>query len=105
MRIDYDAKTGVYIEPEGMFDYGAGAACLEKIERYISEYGPVQITVDFRQTTFMDSSGIGALIAMMRKQRPEAPAMKLIHPSPTVYKLMEVCHLHRLFQIEQICTD
>jgi stage II sporulation protein AA (anti-sigma F factor antagonist) len=100
MRVEYDKGRGITVHPDGLFDYAAGHECIAKTEVYLRDYGAVQITVDFRQTTFMDSSGIGALIALMRKLPPQAPAIKLIHPSKSVQKLMEVCHLHRLFEIE-----
>ena len=100
MQIEYDEKRGVTICPVGLFDYSAGHECIAKTEAFLRDHGAVQITIDFRQTTFMDSSGIGALIALMRKLPPHAPLIKLVHPSKSVHKLMEVCHLRRLFEIE-----
>lgn len=100
MQVEYDKKRGIIVRPAGLFDYTAGHECIAKTEAYLRDYGAVQITIDFRLTTFMDSSGIGALIALMRKLPPQAPLIKLIHPSKSVHKLMEVCHLHRLFEIE-----
>ena len=100
MHIEFDQAKGLVIEPKGLFDYVTGNKCVQSADAYIRDHGPLQITVDFRYTTFMDSSGIGALIAMMRKLPEHSPPIRLIHPSSSVYKLMEVCHLHRLFQIE-----
>lgn len=100
MRVEYDKDRGIVVHPEGLFDYTAGQECISKTELYLRDYGAVQVTIDFRQTTFMDSSGIGALIALMRKLPPSSPSIKLINPSRSVQKLMEVCHLHRLFEIE-----
>lgn len=100
MRVEYHKDRGIVVHPSGLFDYAAGHECIAKTEAYLRDYGSVQVTVDFRQTTFMDSSGIGALIALMRKLPPQSPSIKLIHPSKSVQKLMEVCHLHRLFEIE-----
>jgi anti-anti-sigma factor len=100
MRVEYDKDQGVVVHPDGLFDYAAGQECISRTEVFLRDYGAVQVTIDFRQTTFMDSSGIGALIALMRKLPPLSPSIKLIHPSKSVQKLMEVCHLHRLFEIE-----
>lgn len=100
MRVEYEKDRGIVVYPDGLFDYAAGHECIGRTEAFLRDYGAVQVTIDFRQTTFMDSSGIGALIALMRKLPPQSPPIKLIHPSKSVQKLMEVCHLHRLFEIE-----
>jgi anti-sigma B factor antagonist len=100
MNIDYDDQKGLTVVPKGLFDYSMGSECIEKVEPYINQFGAIQITVDFCDTTFMDSSGIGALIILMRALPCNAPPIKLIHPSRSVHKLMEVCHLDKLFVIE-----
>ncbi len=101
MQYEFDPKAGLLMAPKGLFDYSAGCDCVTRADAYIRDFGVFQITVDFRETTFMDSSGIGALITLMRKLPSQSPPIKLIHPSPSILKLMEVCHLHRLFDIER----
>lgn len=100
MKMSFCEKTGILLEPEGLFDFSNGAKCVKAVEPYLRDYGPIPITVDFRDTAHMDSSGIGALITMMRMLPNHAPAIRLVHPSPSVQKLMEVCHLHQLFEIK-----
>lgn len=100
MQIKYDKDLGIVIRPDRLFDYMAGNECIEKTEAYLRAHGCVQITIDFRETLFMDSSGIGALIALMHKLPPQSPAIRLIHPSKSIHKLIELCCLHRLFAIE-----
>jgi anti-anti-sigma factor len=105
MKIDYDDRKGLTMVPTGLFDYTAGQECLRKAEPYIKDVGAMPITVDFSETTFMDSSGIGALIALMRALPDGAPPIKLTHPSTSVQKLLEICHLHRLFVIVPRLSD
>lgn len=100
MKIDFDQHAGVTIIPQGLFDYTTGTECVRQVEALTRDFGAMQVTVDFGQTTFMDSSGIGALIVLLRAQPNQAPPIKLVRPSKSVLKLMEVCHLHRLFEIE-----
>lgn len=100
MKIDFDQQAGITIVPQGLFDYTAGTECVRQVEAFTRDFGAVQVTVDFYQTSFMDSSGIGALIVLLRAQPDQAPPVKLIRPSKSVLKLMEVCHLHKLFDIE-----
>lgn len=100
MKIDYTHESGVTIVPEGLFDYSVGNDCIHQVEQYVKEFGAVQVTFDFCNTTYMDSSGIGALIVVLRKLPMGAPPIKLIRLSRSIHKLMEVCHLHKLFRIE-----
>lgn len=100
MQIEYDTERGILVRPDRYFDYIAGNECIEKTEAYLKDHGCVQVTIDFRETTYMDSSGIGALIALMHKLPPQSPAIRLVHPNKSVHKLMEICYLHRLFEIE-----
>jgi len=100
MRIEYDEKRGILVHPGGLFDYSAASECVEKTEAYLKDYGSVQVTIDLRETLFMDSSGIGALLVLMHKLPPQSPSIRLVHPCKSVHKLMEMCHLHSLFEIE-----
>lgn len=100
MKIEFDSQQGLTVVPEGLFDYTTGTECVRQVDRYIHDFGAIQITFDFCKTTFMDSSGIGALIVLLRALPKQSPPIKLIRPSKSVHKLMEVCHLHKLFVIE-----
>ena len=100
MRIEYTENKGITVTPSGMFDYCAGHDCIPAVEKLIAEHHDMHVTVDFSETTFLDSSGIGALIALSRKLPSDAPRVRLLRPSSTVQKLLEICHLHRLFDIE-----
>lgn len=100
MQIEYDEKRGILVRPDGPFDYCAGHECIERTEEYLKDFGSVQITIDFRETTCMDSSGIGALLVLKHKLPPQSPSIRLVRPRKSVHKLMEMCHLHSLFEIE-----
>ena len=100
MQIEYDEKRGILVRPDQLFDYSAGNECIEKTEAYLKDHGSVQVTIDFRETTFMDSSGVGALIVLRHKLPPQSPSIRLLHPRKSVQKLLEMCHLQSLFEIE-----
>ncbi len=102
MRVEYSEQDGIRVVPSGLFDYCAGHDCIPLVEKALGENPGAKVTVDFSNTTFLDSSGIGALIALSRKLPPDAPRVELIHPSTTVLKLLEICHLHRLFDIQKL---
>jgi len=60
------------------------------------------IEIDLAQTSFVDSSGLGALVALLksaqRNTRKEI-AMRLLHPQPPVQQLFELTRIHQLFEI------
>lgn len=100
MRVEFIEEQGIVVTPSGLFDYCAGHDCIPEVEKLIVEHSNAPVTVDFSDTTFLDSSGIGALIALSRKLPYDSPRVRLLRPSSTVQKLLEICHLHRLFDIE-----
>lgn len=100
MQVEYDEKQGILVRPDGLFDYSAGHECIEKTEAYLRDHGCVQVTIDFRETLFMDSSGIGALLVLKHKLPPQSPSIRIVHPRKSVHKLLEMCHLQSLFEIE-----
>jgi anti-sigma B factor antagonist len=61
------------------------------------------IEIDLSQTQFVDSCGLGALIAVHkwasnRKNNGEVP-VRLLNPPPPVQQILELTRLHRNFEI------
>jgi anti-sigma B factor antagonist len=57
------------------------------------------IEVDLSQTTFVDSAGLGALIALHKTACSRDGAVRLLCPQPQVRQLLELTRMHRLFEI------
>jgi anti-sigma B factor antagonist len=57
------------------------------------------IEVDLSQTTFIDSAGLGALIALHKTACSRHGAVRLLHPQPQVRQLLELTRMHHLFDI------
>ncbi len=59
------------------------------------------IEVDLSQTEFVDSGGLGELIALHRMalQHGGGVAVRLLNPPARLQQLFELTRLHRLFQI------
>jgi len=57
------------------------------------------IEVDLSQTTFVDSAGLGALIALHKTARSRQGAVRLLDPQPQVRQLLELTRMHHLFEI------
>lgn len=61
------------------------------------------IDIDFSQTRFIDSSGLGALFALYKAANPgyggDGVTLRIINPRPSIQQLFELTQLHQLFEI------
>jgi anti-sigma B factor antagonist len=57
------------------------------------------LNIDLSTVTFLDSSGLGALISLHKSLRTQNGAVRLIRPAPNVSQILELTRLHRVFEI------
>lgn len=53
------------------------------------------------RVTFMDSSGLGAILGRYRRLRQSGGRMVLISPSPAIRPVVELAGLHKLMEIHE----
>ena len=58
--------------------------------------------VDLRAVQFIDSSGIGALLALRKRMPEESPEVTLLGPQISITSVLEMLRLHRVFRLEEI---
>jgi anti-anti-sigma factor len=58
------------------------------------------LSVDLSNVTFLDSSGIGALLSLYKRLPPTNPSFKLLRVQPAVQSIIELLRLHRIFEVE-----
>lgn len=58
-----------------------------------------QLDIDLSGMTFLDSSGLGALISLHKSMRSQNGTVRLVNPSSTVRQILELTRLHRVFEI------
>lgn len=63
---------------------------------------PSQIIIDFSQTTFMDSSGLGALVSNLKTAQQQGIQLVLRNVRPQVMAVLSLTGLNQVFTIEQI---
>lgn len=61
--------------------------------------GERNIEVDFSETRFLDSSGLGALVALHKAACNREGALRLVNPTPPVRQILELTRLHHVFEI------
>ncbi len=57
--------------------------------------------VDMARVTFMDSTGVGSLVALLRTAQSRGGTVTLLDPCPDVLRVLEVTHLDSMLTIEQ----
>jgi len=59
----------------------------------------VNFVIDLAEVDFVDSSGLGGLVASLRTVNKEGGEMKISTLRPDVRSIFELTRLHRLFEI------
>lgn len=57
------------------------------------------VDVDLSGATLLDSSGMGALIAIHKTLRAQGAILRILKPAPSVLQVLELTRLQRLFEI------
>ena len=57
------------------------------------------LDIDLSGVTFLDSSGLGALISLHKSLRSQNGTVRLVNPSLNVRQILELTRLHRVFEI------
>lgn len=86
---------------EGEIDHHSAARIREKIDREIDGGNAKLLILDFRDVTFMDSSGIGLVMGRYRQMKFYDGELQVTGTSPQIYKVMRIAGLDRLCLIER----
>lgn len=86
------------IAPQGILDGTKASDFRSQIDRSVTE-GAKVILVDFSDVTFMDSSGLGALVLALKTIRGAGLKMFLCSINEQVKMLFELTSMDRVFEI------
>jgi len=57
------------------------------------------VEIDLSRTSFVDSCGLGALIAILKSARNFNATVRLLNPTASIQQILEMTRLHRLFEV------
>jgi anti-sigma B factor antagonist len=69
------------------------------------EGGASRVVIDLGQTTFVDSSGLGALVAGLKKSRQAGGDLRISSPGPQVRMVLSLTNLDRVLRPYESMTD
>jgi anti-sigma B factor antagonist len=96
---DTKSSSGVVIvKVEGQLVVGNRNELKEHLQRML-EKGERRFLIDFAETGYIDSSGLGALVALARKVREEGGDLRLSGLNEDLRSLFELTKLDTLFTI------
>ena len=65
----------------------------------LNKNGFKDIEVDLSQPVFLDSWGLGVLVALRKTAESRNGSVRLLNPTPSVQQILELTRLHRLFDL------
>ena len=91
-------RTVQVLAPVGILD-GTQAETIRTQAESALVSGAKTLLMDLKETTFVDSSGLGTLVAVLKKVRSSDCEMVVCSINPQVRMLFELTSMDRVFQI------
>lgn len=86
------------VSPAGDLDVSTSPRLLACIDELLAE-GRSKITLDLRAVTFIDSSGLGALVKAHKRAAPAAE-ITVVQPRPHIQRAMEISGILKVIRVE-----
>lgn len=99
--MDYKTRTEdsrTILELSGDLDVTSAPALQAALQELIDQ-GIRSLIVDLTDVPFMDSSGLGVLVAAHRRMTAVGGQLALVNPTPTLRKVFELTRTNRLFHL------
>ncbi|MXG91193.1 STAS domain-containing protein [Nocardioides flavescens] len=99
--MELDVRTdergvGVVV-PRGRLNMVSARSLRDALDTLVND-GTHRIVVDLAETTFMDSSGLGALIAGLKTARQAGGDLRIARPTPAVTTVFELTNLDKVLR-------
>jgi anti-anti-sigma factor len=93
-----DDKKSLTIAIQGRFDFSSLQAFRDSYEKVAPK--PQNFTIDLKETSYIDSSALGMLLAL-RDYASEATQgeIKIINPNPDVRQILLITKLDEIFKV------
>jgi anti-sigma B factor antagonist len=89
------------LELHGKLVLGEPVDTLGKTTKALIDEGHNKIVVSLKGVEYVDSAGIGELVAAKKRAVEKKGDVKLLMPNQTVYNVLSMLSLHLIFDIHQ----
>ena len=101
MQIHYNPETAVLqVRLDGEIDHHSSGQMRSEIDDAIYAYLPEMLILDFRDVSFMDSSGIGLIMGRYKIISPLGSDLLIANPSPHISRILKLAGMERLAKIQ-----
>ena len=87
------------VDANGRIAIGEGANTLRDTIREVVAGGQKKVLLNLAEVNYMDSSGIGELVAVLTAVVNQGGTLKLLNPTKRIHELLQMTHVDKLFQI------
>jgi anti-sigma B factor antagonist len=84
------------VAPTGRLDVG-GAPALKDAMNDLGRNGPPKVVIDMEGVSFVDSTGLGSVIAVLKQIRNRQGELRLAAPNQQVRVVLELTTLDKVF--------
>jgi len=100
----YAANGSTIVAVAGEIDLHSAATFRNELIAAIADHSP-QLVVDLTEVTFLDSSGVGVLVAVLRHAGARGGWVGLVAPTRGVRKVLEITQLDLVIPIHDTVAD
>ena len=86
---------------DGEIDHHTAGVMRCEIDAAIEKNMPSVVILDFRDVSFMDSSGIGLVMGRYKILKPLGGELHVTNTSPQIFKVMKLAGLDRLAKLDK----
>ena len=87
------------VDLSGKITIGAGDVQLRESVVELLEKGDRNILLNLERVSYMDSAGIGELVACYKRAKEREGVVKLVNPTGKVYDLLQLTKLEEIFDV------
>ncbi len=99
LQVDIDTRDGgTVVIPRGRLTMVSAKSFRETVTAEIDRGAGEIVVVDLSQTEFVDSSGLGALVACLKSARQSGGDLRLAAPSEQVTMVLGLTNLDRVLR-------
>jgi anti-sigma B factor antagonist len=88
------------VDFSGKITLGEGSAILRKMIRELVEKGHRKILLDLGDVDYIDSSGIGEMVAAYTTVRSAQGELKLLNLTRRVHDILQITRLYTVFDVQ-----
>jgi anti-sigma B factor antagonist len=93
-------KVGI-VDLRGRIVLGSGDLALREAVQGLLDAGKTKIILNLKDVDYLDSAGIGELVACKKRAMAKGGDVRLLMPRGTVYSVLTMVGLHLVFKIEE----